>query len=261
MDESGNIRNGCKIIRKGEVYEKKEFSAKDDRFKQDSFRDEAKVFFTNEINQLVLHEEDKLKVFDKNSPYLVTKKIGKNNPMEEQIKADNEVRREWNRTVDRAIVSSVSEEDILRIKKNEIIEKIRDSIDLYGDRPDLLASIIKLAIAVLELLINRIMRVAVAAAEKMLEILPAEGRNIEAKTYPIMSLLAEKYLSFQSIYYELQKQNEVIFAQEHKRSEMEIELLECNGAFKARKRGGLQNQIYELNKQIDNMKCDLSSIV
>lgn len=181
--------------------------------------------------------------------------------MEEQIKADNEVRQEWNRAVDRAIVSGVSEEDISRIKKNEITEKVRYSIDLYGDRPDLLASIIKLAIAVLELLINRIMRVAVAAAEKMLEILPAEGRNIEAKTYPIMSLLAEKYLSFQSIYYELQKQNEVIFAQEHKRSEMEIELLECNGAFKARKRGGLQNQIYELNKQIDNMKCDLSSIV
>jgi len=38
-------------------------------------------------------------------------------------------------------------------------------------------------------------------------------------------------------------------------------LSECNGAFKARKRGGLQNQIYELNKQIDNMKCYLSSIV
>lgn len=35
----------------------------------------------------------------------------------------------------------------------------------------------------------------------------------------------------------------------------------ANGAFKARKRGGLQNQIYELNKQIDNMKRYLSSIV
>ena len=141
LDASGDIRNGCKIIRKGEVYEKKEFSIKSDRFKQDSFLDEAKVFFTNEINQLVLHEEDKLKVFDKNSPYLATKKIGKNNPMEEQIKADNEVRQEWNRTVDRAIVSGVSEEDISRIKKNEITEKVRYSIDLYGDRPDLLASI------------------------------------------------------------------------------------------------------------------------
>ena len=33
LDESGNICNVCKIIRKGEVYEKKEFSVKDDRFK------------------------------------------------------------------------------------------------------------------------------------------------------------------------------------------------------------------------------------
>lgn len=261
LDESGDIRNGCKIIRKGEVYEKKEFSVKDDRFKQDSFLDEAKVFFTSEINQLVLHEEYRLKVFDKNSPYLATKKIGKNNPMEEQIKADNEVRREWNRTVDRAIVSGVPEEDISRIKKEKITENVRNSIDLYGDRPELLASIIKLAIAVLEFLINRIMLAAVGVAEKMLDIVPAEGRNIEAKTYPTMSPLAEKYLSLQNIYDELQKQNEAIFAQEHKRRELEIELSECNGAFKARKRGGLQNQIYELIKQIDNMKRYLSSIV
>lgn len=190
LDASGDIRNGCKIIRKGEVYEKKEFSIKVDRFKKDSFLDEAKVFFTNEINQLVLHEEDKLKVFDKNSPYLATKKIGKNNPMEEQIKADNEVRQEWNRTVDRAIVSGVSEEDISRIKKNEITEKVRYSIDLYGDRPDLLASIIKLAIAVLELLINRIMLAAVGVAEKMLDIVPEESRNIEAKTYPTMPTMS-----------------------------------------------------------------------
>ena len=261
LDESGDIRNGCKIIRKGEVYEKKEFSVKDDRFKQDSFLDEAKVFFTSEINQLVLHEEYRLKVFDKNSPYLATKKIGKNNPMEEQIKADNEVRREWNRTVDRAIVSGVPEEDISRIKKEKITENVRNSIDLYGDRPELLASIIKLAIAVLEFLINRIMLAAVGVAEKMLDIVPAEGRNIEAKTYQTMSPLAEKYLSLQNIYDELQKQNEAIFAQEHKRRELEIELSECNGAFKARKRGGLQNQIYELIKQIDNMKRYLSSIV
>lgn len=98
--------------------------------------------------------------------------------MEEQIKADNEVRQEWNRAVDRAIVSGVSEEDISRIKKNEITEKVRYSIDLYGDRPDLLASIIKLAIAVLELLINRIMLAAVGVAEKMLDIVPEESRNI-----------------------------------------------------------------------------------
>lgn len=153
------------------------------------------------------------------------------------------------------------EEDISRIKKEKITEKVRDSIDLYGDRPELLASIIKLAIAVLELLINRIMLAVVGVAGKMLDIVPAEDRNIEAKTYPTMSPLAEKYLSLQNIYDELQKQNEAIFVQEHKRSELEIELSECKGAFKARKREELQKQVYELDKQIDNMKRYLSSIV
>lgn len=63
----------------------------------------------------------------------------------------------------------MQEEDISRIKKNEITEKVRNSMDLYGDRPNLLASIIKLAIAVLELLINRIMFAAVGTAEKIVD--------------------------------------------------------------------------------------------
>ena len=268
LDESGNIRNGCKIIRKGEVYEKKEFSVKDDRFKRDSFLDEAKVFFTNEINQLVLHEEDKLKVFDKNSPYLATKKIGKNNPMEEQIKADNEVRQEWNRTVDRAIVSGMSEEDISSIKKKEITEKVRDSIDLYGDRPDLLASIIKLAIAVLELLINRIMLAAVGMAERVIDVMPGActGKTKVQETavaipHPEMSLLASKYVQLKNVHKELQRQNEAIFNLERNRGNLEIELSDCNGVFKSGKRTELQKQIDELDRMINNMKRQLSSIV
>lgn len=256
LDESGNIRKSCKIIRKGETYEKREFSVKDDRFKQDSFLDDAKVFFTNEINQLVLHDEDRLKVFDKNSPYLATKKIGKNNPMDEQIKADNEVRMEWNRAVDRAIVSGVPEEDIFRVKKDEITEKVRESIDLYGDRPDLLASIIRLAIEVSELLINRIMLVAVGAAEKILNIVLDTTLS-----YPALSPLAAKYLKRQNAYDELQKQNEAIFMQEHNRNELKIELSECNGLFKSGKRAELQKQIDELDSMINNMKRYLSSIV
>ena len=271
LDESGNIRNGCKIIRKGEVYEKKEFSVKDDRFKRDSFLDEAKVFFTNEINQLVLHEEDKLKVFDKNSPYLATKKIGKNNPMEEQIKADNEVRQEWNRTVDRAIVSGMSEEDISSIKKKEITEKVRDSIDLYGDIPDILESFIKLAIAVLELLINRIMLATVGVAEKVLDVMPGAGTGEATKTkvqetavavpHPEMSPLASKYVQLKNVHKELQRQNEAIFGLERNRSNLEIELSDCNGVFKSGKRTELQKQIDELDCMINNMKRQLSSIV
>lgn len=257
LDESGNIRNGCKIIRKGGVYEKKEFSVKEDRFKQDSFLDEAKVFFTNEINQLVLHEEDKLKVFDKNSPYLATKKIGKNNPMGEQIKADNEIRMDWNRTVDRAIVSGVPKEDISKIKRDEITEKVRKSKNMYGDRPDLLAGIIKLAIAVLELLINCIMIAVVNASEKVLD----EFKPITTESCPQMTPLAAKYHGLRNIYNKLQKQNKAIFTQEHERGSLEIELSGCKGVFKAGKRVELQGQISEIEERIDQMKRHLSDVV
>lgn len=71
--------------------------------------DEAKCFYTDLINLLIEDDKDKLHVFDKNGLYLATKKIGKNNPNAEQIKADNEVRMQWNHEVDRALVSQVPE--------------------------------------------------------------------------------------------------------------------------------------------------------
>ena len=69
---------------------------------------------------MVLDDKDRLSIFDKNGPYLATKKVGKNNPKAEEIKADNEIRMEWNREVDRAIVSGVPEAEILEIKKQRL---------------------------------------------------------------------------------------------------------------------------------------------
>ena len=57
LDENGEIRKGCKIVKKGEVYERNLFTAKDRLFKQDSFVDEVKHFFTDLINALI--EDDK----------------------------------------------------------------------------------------------------------------------------------------------------------------------------------------------------------
>ena len=59
------------------------------------------------INRWVTDEKDRLTVFDRNGPYLATKKIGKNNPKAEQIEKDNKLRMDWNREVDRAIISEV----------------------------------------------------------------------------------------------------------------------------------------------------------
>ena len=142
LDETGNIRKRCKVIRKGEVYEQNLFTKKNELFKSDEFLDEVKRLYTDLINVCAIKEEDKLHVFDRNGMYLATKKIGKNNPKAAEIEADNMERVRWNQTVDRALISGVSEEDILDVKREKISKEVKHSIELYGNNPSFLVGII-----------------------------------------------------------------------------------------------------------------------
>ena len=160
LDENGNIRKRCKVIRKGEIYERNLFTSKNTRFKQEDFLDEVKLFYTRMINRWVTDEKDRLTVFDHNGPYLATKKIGKNNPKAEQIEKDNKLRMDWNREVDRAIISEVSMDDILQIKREHITEPIKRSIQRYGNKPQRLTLILNMAITELVLLISKVLEAA-----------------------------------------------------------------------------------------------------
>ena len=76
LDENGNIRQGCFIVPKGMVYDFSGFQPKEKIFKQKSFTDEARGFFTGLINQLV-PEEEQLTVFPRGGPFLATQKGAK----------------------------------------------------------------------------------------------------------------------------------------------------------------------------------------
>ena len=146
LGEDGEIREGCSIVKKGEVYEKKLFTAKDERFKCNSFLDEVKHSYTDLINIYVQDDKQKLQVFERGSVYLATKKIGKNNPKAQEIEADNQKRREWNRAVDMALISGVPEPKIMEVKRKEITEPIRESIARRGNRPRLFSRVVTVAV-------------------------------------------------------------------------------------------------------------------
>ena len=153
--------------KKGEVYERKIFTIKDGRFKQESFLDEVKVFYTDLINQMALDDKDRLSIFDKNGPYLATKKVGKNNPKAKEIKAGNEIRMEWNRAVDRAIVSGVSDAELVELKITEITDKVKESVERNGSKPELFGDIVRASIALLERLIVKVMQNVMDVAGKV----------------------------------------------------------------------------------------------
>ena len=276
MDDAGQLRSGCKIIPKGEVYERNLFTKKDSRFKSDSFLDEVKCSYTDLINIYVRDDKEKLKVFDKNGVYLPMKKVGKNNPKAEQIEADNRVRAMWNQTVDRALVSGVPEKQILEVKQSEIGQKAKASIQKSGRSPALFKSLIMTAIYALELLISKVFKMALEKADKVMEAFVKEepeqtkvravNESVMAQTelipeMPKKSEFASKYPRLADIYSKLEKQNTAIYQREQQLAGVEKEIAGTKGIFKGKQRKELQEQAEQLKTQIANMKQYLSSIV
>ena len=239
-DENGQIRKGCTVIKKGEVYEKNIFTVKNPHFKSETFLDEAKQQYTELINIYVKNNDEKLQVFDPNGVYLPTKKIGKNNPKAEQIMADNAVRQEWNRTADLALVSGVEKEKILQIKQTEIKDKTRQSVQKHGWLPDLLRAIIKAAIQFLKQLI----RIAELPPKPILKVNMAEFRTME-KTLSEVQAIAREIRNLQnSTLPQLNKQLE-----------------ETKGIFKGKERKAITEQIQLTEKKISDKTAGISKII
>lgn len=281
LDEAGNIRKKCKVVKKGEVYERKLFTTKNELFKSDGYLDEVKRVYIDLINAFAIKEEDKLHLFDKNGIYLATKKIGKNNPKAAEIEADNKVRMQWNQTVDRALISGVAEKDILDVKQKKISEEVKHSIELYGNRPYFLADIIRLAIKALELLISKVLLAAAKVVEKVVDVVHEkvvendapiteaeikpevkvqESAQIQLPKKPEKPLLLSKYSAIMELDTELKRRNDEIFRVERERGNLEIELSECSGVFKQKRKKELQEQIVVLDRKAGKMKTELSKV-
>ena len=254
---------------------------------------EVKHFYTDLINLLVKDEKEKLHVFDNGGLYFATKKIGKNNPKAEQIKTDNEMRMRWNREVDRAIVSGVKETEMQQIKKEYITDRIRESLNLFGNKPERLGNIIMTAVAALALLNSKVLQ---NARELLAQLFDTEtvqqplsqqekdigreqsnnaltpNRETESKaqttenkmpqipTRPVMSVEVAAYPKLLKIYKELNRQNGIIFDAERERNALELERDSLKGIARLTKKGEIQSKIDRKNEEIDLLKIGLSGI-
>ncbi|WP_345891702.1 MobA/MobL family protein [Ruminococcus sp. OA3] len=279
MDEIGQVRKGCRIIPKGSVYERKIFTTKDSKFKNEAFLNKIKCSYTELMNIYVKDKKEKLQVFDKSSPYLAMKKIGKNNPKAEQIESDNGVRERWNQTVDRALVGGIAEEKIMGIKQTEIVDKAKSSIQKQGRQPQLFMAIVQLAIVALQILISQIFKQINWECDDIKRTLPPIIENGEAENMqiidnkkaseteqplpapPVKPALAEQYPNLNAIYRKLDNQNHAIYLKEQELAEVKKKLENTKGLFKGKRRKELQNNINELVPLVNTMRQQLSGIV
>lgn len=200
-----------------------------------------------------------------------------------EIEADNRKRQEWNRAVDMALISGISEPQIMEVKQKRISEPIKSAISRKGRKPNLFAKVVTMAIEELELMIETVpvkkykesleqkeelqkiddsdMEPVMPETERTeVEIKESVERQPEPKQ-PEMTRLASKYPRFYKIYNELEQQNNAIYKKEKQRSAKKKELSEIKGWFKGGKKKELQEEIDDLTSQIRNMKDYLPKIV
>ena len=235
LDGQGNIRAGCSIIPKGEVYESHIFTKKDEWFKNKAFTKEVKEMLTETINCCVKEESEKLSVFQQGGVYLATKKIGKNNPKAAEIRAGNAARQEWNRTVDVALVEGVPEEDILKIKQEKITDETMQSIRTNGWLPDMFCQIIRGAKDFLQEVIFKL--------------------NLPPK--PVSKIDLQEWKDMQKVMGKLQKQSQEIKRTQQEISSLKKQLSETRAFFKGKERKSLESKIEQAEKSEKRMHTDM----
>mgnify|MGYP005904788131 CR=1 FL=1 len=240
LDEQGNIRAGCNIIPKGEVYESHIFTKKEEWFKSKAFTKEVKELFTDTINCYVKEESEKLSVFKQGGAYLATKKIGKNNPKAEEIKADNAARQEWNRTVDVALAEGITNEMVMEIKRKEITDKVALSVAKNGRQPGLLRMILTAAVRFLAEYIGK----------------------IQMPPKPKLKIDIEEFRQMQTAKEKLDKQISLIRHTENvELPKLEENLQDIKGLFKGKEKKAAQGKIDQCKKRLSGQKDQLKKIV
>lgn len=218
--EDGQIREGCTVIPKGGVYEQHLFTVKDERFKGEPFLEEVKRNYTALINRHISDPEQHLQVFNPDSIYLPTKKIGKNNPKAAEIEADNAARREWNRAADMALLSGIEEAKILEIKKEEIHQKASQSIKSNGWLPSLFRSIVSKAREFLQNLI----------------------RQTALPPKPVLNMDMAEFGTMQKLMIRVQDRAREILSLQNEVPKLKAQLAETKGIFKGRERKELETK-------------------
>ena len=93
------------------------------------------------------------------------------------------------------------------------------------------------------------------------EVKAQESAQIQLLKKPEKPLLLSKYSGIMDLDAELKRRNDEIFRVEREHSNLEIELSECSGVFKQKRKKELQEQIVILDRKAEQMKLGLSNVL
>lgn len=105
LDADGQIREGCRIVPKGEILSERHFGARDEVFASKEWLDDYNHHMANWINERLQPDKKRI-VYDPNGPYLPQQRIPKGAPEEKEarIQKYNRAVQKYNSWVEQGII-------------------------------------------------------------------------------------------------------------------------------------------------------------
>lgn len=85
LDADGQLRSGCRIVPKGEIFSERHFGERDDFFASKEWMDDYNHYMASWINERLQPDKERI-VYDPNGPYLPQERIPKGIPAEKEAK-------------------------------------------------------------------------------------------------------------------------------------------------------------------------------
>lgn len=127
LDDDGQLRPGCKIIKKGEILSERYFCEKDNLFADKDWAKNCKADLAAWINE-ELHPDQERVLFDQAGPYLAQIHIGKGRPEEQadRIREHNRLVKQYNAMLQVALESGqMTEEQAMDLKTQILLSPDR----------------------------------------------------------------------------------------------------------------------------------------
>lgn len=139
LDEAGELRPGCRIVPKGDVYETKVFGSVDQSFSRRAWIRAAKTDWLLPLLNGPLRDVEKYIEFDPASGKLAQQKVEKwfDDAVKADIEEQNRLRREWNRAMEEHLISiqaslRYQEEMKLHAEKTSLLKMTIDMIHMVA---------------------------------------------------------------------------------------------------------------------------------
>lgn len=232
---------------------------------------ELEIALKNLVNDMYARDVSKRVSTSRKQDQIRGKFLESSVPYGYKIKDNNHLRQEWNYMVDRGLISGMTEDELVEIKRQYIDKEVAESVKTHGNQPSLFTQLLQRAIGKLRALIDFFIIFQDAEKDEngeallyedvVLDITPVALPPRDKGPYPSSEFEKLEVIRLENIDKKLKSGNRKVYAIEKNIKSLKKQLEKVSkGLFHRKERKTLEDKIATKQFELEKAKSNLDAI-